>query len=201
MTFEYYNADSEPSGISYGKWTVLWWKWALSYPSNKNSVVDQTGEFASENQPENMWFLAGMFTQEDEKKSFPSRKCTIPLGVPILAPVLNSMADPLENLKLQSDLDILKHNEKQATTITKKVFTINGESIPPERVRSDPRIFDVYIHPDFDKSHKGGHTRAASDGYWVCLKPLPEGEYDIQFEGSCEYGRLNCGASYHIKVA
>jgi len=200
MTFEYYSSNSKPSGVSYGKWTVLWWKWALSSPSNRNPVVDQSGEFASENQPKNMWFLTGMFTEEDEKKRFPSRKCTVPLGIPILIPVLNSLADPLENLHLKTDQDILEHIEKQANTITKRIFTINGESISPQRVRSDPRIFDVYIHPDFDKSHKGGYTRAASDGYWVCLKPLPQGEYDIHFEGSCEYGRLNSGAKYHIEI-
>ena len=56
------------------------------------------------------------------------------------------------------------------------------------------------MHPDFDRCHTGGRTRAGSDGYWVFLKPLPRGKYNIQFEGSYEYGRLSSGAHYEISI-
>jgi hypothetical protein len=59
----------------------------------------------------------------------------------------------------------------------------------------------VTIHKDNAfEIEGGGRTLAVGDGFWVFLKPLLSGEYIIEFEGSCELGRLNSGARYKIKA-
>jgi hypothetical protein len=200
MNIEYYSSDSKYAGLTYGQWTVKWWQWALSIPANRNPVVDETGEKASESQPKETWFLAGVLADENEKRKFPSRECSIPVGIPTLIPVLNCEADTLYYPELKNDQDLLDHVRKQAESIEKKEFYINDELIPPQRVHSDPSVFELDIHRDFDKFHNGGHTRAVADGYWVFLKPLPMGEYALRFSGSCENGRLNSGADYRIRI-
>lgn len=201
MNLESYSSDSSYGGLTFGQWTVKWWEWAISKPAEKNPVVDNTGQYAAENQPSNIWFLAGVLADEKKDKRFPKRQCTIPGGRPILIPILNCETDAVEYPELKQDKDLLNHLMRQVESIEKKECYINGELIRPERVRSDPQIFEIYVHPDFDqKFGKGGHSRAAADGYWVFLKPLASGEYFINFEGSCENGKLNSGAEYRINV-
>ena len=33
---ETYVATDQPYGLTYGQWTVLWWKWAMSIPKARN---------------------------------------------------------------------------------------------------------------------------------------------------------------------
>jgi hypothetical protein len=202
MKIEYYNKDSSHAGLTYGQWTVEWWKWALSNPSIRNPVVDQTGKYSAENQPEHAWFLAGIFhvAEENEKKKFPLRQCTMPSDIPILIPILNCAADPMHYPHLEKDEDIIDYVSNQAEMVDKIECYVNGESIHIERVSSEPKIFDLYVHPDFDKFHIGGNTHASADGYWVFLKPLVKGKYKIKFSGSYENDRFASGATYDIDI-
>ena len=201
MNIETYSSDSSYAGLTYGQWTVKWWQWAISNPSIKNPVVDDTGQFASINQPISVWFLAGVLADEKRDRKFPRRECNIPTGRPILIPILNCETDSVEYPELKKDSDLLSHLKKQVDSIENRSCYINSQEVPPVRVRSDPMIFEIYVHPDFDQKHnKGGLSRAAADGYWVFLKPLPAGKYNINFEGSCENGRLNSGAEYQVTV-
>ena len=202
MRIEHYTKDSSIAGLTYGQWTAQWWKWALSIPSIMNPVVDQTGINAAESQPKHVWFLAGIFyiDEENKKKKIPLRQCTIPSGMPILIPIVNCAADPIHYPHLEKDEDIINYVSKQVEMVENKECYVNDESIHTERVRSEPKIFELYVHPDFDKFHKGGNTRASADGYWVFLKPLHKGEYTIKFAGAYENGRLSSGAKYRINI-
>jgi hypothetical protein len=200
MSIDYFTRGTLHAGLTYERWTVEWWRWALSIPTEKNPVVDITGENADEGQPQNVWFLAGIFAEENEKKEFPSRECKIPTRLPILIPILNCAADTIHYPELEHDGDILDHVTNQIQRVEKRKCYVNGQSIPPEKVASDPIIFRLYIHPDFDKFHKGGKSRASADGFWVFLKPLPEGEYMIEFEGAYKEEKLCSGARYKISV-
>lgn len=197
---EFFTSESKPYGKTYGEWTVKWWQWALSIPKSINPVVDETGKNAGVNQPAaDVWFLAGKFGSEN--KNFPHRECIIPAEKAILFPIINCEANPLEYPELRTEEDIIDHVSKDEDTIVKKECFINGERIPVQRVSSYPPIFPVTISEDNAVGIKGGgSTRAASDGYWVFLKPLPKGEYTISFAGSCEAGRLNSGANYRVRI-
>lgn len=200
MKFESYKKGTSHAGLTYEEWTVEWWRWALSIPHSRNPVVDQTGAYAAEEQPVNAWFLAGIFAEENEKKSFPSRICTIPSGIPVLVPILNCAADDIHYPELRDDRAIVDHVSKQFDRVQMKDCVINNETVVPERVTSQPRVFDLYVHPDFDPSQRGGKSHASAEGYWVFLKPLPKGRYVLKFQGAYENGALSSGATYTITI-
>lgn len=195
----FFTADSSPFGITYGRWTTMWWKWILSTPRPINPVVDGSGKYASINQPsKDVWFLAGKLG--DENRNLPNRFCAIPSGRSILFPVINCEANPLEYPELSTDQDIIEHVKKDEDSIIKKECYVDGKLIPAQRIKSDPIIFDLNMVKDNLFKEEGGCTHASADGYWVFLKPLPKGEHIISFQGQCEYGRLCSGAIYHLQV-
>ncbi len=196
----YFTADSSPYGETYGRWTVKWWRWCLSTPKAINPAVDKTGEHTNINNPsKEVWFLAGKVADED--RNLPNRFCTIPAGKPILFPVINCEANPLEYPELNTHQQLLERVKRDEDTIIKEECFLNGSEIPPQRVKSDPSVFELQIDADNIFSVNGrGSTYASSDGYWVFLKPLNIGQHIIHFEGSCEYGKLNSGANYRIEV-
>ena len=200
MTFgeiSFFTADSMPYGQTYGNWTVKWWKWFLLTPKSINAG---TGEYSTVNQQsKNILFLAGKLADED--RNLPNRFCTISTGTSILFPVINCAATTLEHPELKTDQDLINHVKKDEDSIIKKECSVNGKRIPAQRVKSDPPVFESRINEDNAFNVKGGETTyASSDGYWVFLKPLPVGKHIISFQGSCEYGKLNSGANYHLQV-
>jgi hypothetical protein len=199
MVEVYETSDAKIFGRSYGEWTSEWWRWVVSTPTSMNPLVDNSGLHASAGQPSHVWFLAGSFPSSD--RNYPARKVQIPSETSILFPVINCEASRLEYPELDSEEDLKDHVRNDMSTIVKKDCFINGDGVPPQRVKSEPEIFQITINEDnpFGISH-GGTTSATSDGYWVFLKPPRKGHYLISFQGSCEQGRLNSGASYDIEI-
>ncbi len=206
--YETFDVGSHPYGISYGAWTVKWWRWALGTPKSDNPVVDNTGEKWQNGQThKDVWFLAGKFGSQD--KNVPTRTVKMPQGRSILIPILNCEANPLEYPHLDSNDKLINHVKSDIETVVKKDCFIkivgNDEShrLNPARVQSDPEIFEVKIvdYRDNPKTSMGeGVTNAAAEGFWIFLKPLPVGEYEITFKGSCENGNLYAGATYLLKI-
>jgi hypothetical protein len=204
----FYTSDSAPYEKTYGNWTVEWWRWALSIPKTLNPVLDTTGDYAGINQKyDHMFFLAGALAVNTcENTSFspnfpPKRFCSISSKKSILFPVINCEANQLEHPYLKTNEDLIEHVKRDEDTIVKKECFVDHKSILVQRVRSDPIIFELSMVEDNIFNVIGGaSTYASSDGYWVFLKPLPKGEHLISFKGSCEYGKLNSGAFYHLSV-
>lgn len=194
----FYKQNSKPYGLTYGQWTVKWWQWALSFPKSVNPVIDPVGKFANMKQPNEVFFLAGRFGSLE--KVFPNRKCDVPIGKSILLPVINYEANSIEYPELRTGQDILNNVSNHMDSIVLKEFTINGQKIIPQRVRSDPKLFPLSVNENLDGLDKGTDTIASADGYWVFLKSLRKGIYEITFKGSCESGRLNSGAKYTVTV-
>jgi hypothetical protein len=171
-----FDANACPYGLTYGNWTVLWWRWFLSTPKTTNAILDDSGKFASINQPSNdVWFLAGKLGNKD--KNVPSRFCKIPPRRSILFPVINCEANFLEYPDLKNEEDLVNHVNRDENTITLKQCLINNKRIPVVRVRSDPVVFDVEINEDnIYNISTHGITRASGDGYWVFLKSLAPGD-------------------------
>lgn len=189
-------AGDKPYGLSYGQWTVRWWRWAFSAPVSINPVLDNNGEYASVNQAGPVWFLAGTFGEN----RVPIRKCTIPLGKSILFPVINYEMNPLENPSLQRETELVQHVIHDIDDIVHTEAVVDGENVPIYRIQSDPPTFPLVINNDNDMGLAGGRTLTAADGYWVFLKPLSEGEHGVYFHGSCSGGIRNSTAKYHLTV-
>jgi hypothetical protein len=196
----YFTENSSPYSETYGHWTVRWWQWFLSTPRSVNPVIDRTGEDGCVNAPSaEVCFLVGKLADED--MDLPNRSCRISTGRSILFPVINCEANQLECPELGTYQALVERVRSDQDTIVKRDCFVNGKRIPPQRVISDPSIFELKIDKDNVFNIKGGEsTYAAADGYWVFLKPLPVGQHVISFHGSCEYGKLNSGAIYHVEV-
>jgi hypothetical protein len=196
---DYFSVDSCPYGLSYGEWTVEWWRWFLSASKSKNPALDTTGEYADLNQPPRyVWFLAGKLADED--RDLPNRQCGIPVGRSILFPVISCEANALEFPELKTEQEVIDHVRADENTIVEKVCLLNDKPVPVQRVQSDPAIFQVKLSEDNVYNVRGENTTAYGDGYWVFLKPLPQGDYILSFRGSCENGRLRSGANYKLKI-
>jgi hypothetical protein len=196
----YFSIDSYPYGRSYGQWTVEWWRWFLSTPKSINPVLDRSGEYAAVNQPpSDVWFLAGKLGDEDS--DLPSRFCSIPKGRSILFPIINCQANFLEDPELKTEQEIIDHVTADENTIVEKVCILDDKSIPAQRVKSDPLLFEFTINEDNIFNVQGAKsTIAHGDGYWIFLKPLSIGIHKLSFQGSCEKGRLKSGANYKLEV-
>lgn len=193
---KYFSSNSSPYGITYGAWTVKWWKWWFSIKRDRNPAMDKTGIYASQKQSMPTWFLAGTWVSEHRK--YPHRRCSVPSGVSILFPVINCEENPLEYPDLRTENDMKSRLLRDMGTVNKSECFVNGEEVPPQLVESDPEFFRIRIRKDMAENGKGGETTMTTSGYWVFLKPLREGRYNISFEGSYQYGKLHAGATYDI---
>ncbi len=198
-TAQVFEESEKPYEKTMGEWTVLWWNWAMSIPKEINPIVDEIGRYSHVGQRNNVWFLAGRFGREDNR--FPHRRCSVPFGMSILFPVLNCEANRVEYPYLENDEDLINKVSDDIDTIIKNICLLDGKILPSKRIKSDPRIFDLNICVENAMDLKySGVTRASSDGYWVFLKSLSKGEHSLEFEGSCEEGRLCAGATYNLIV-
>ena len=194
-----FSETDKPYGKTYGAWTANWWQWIYSVPSEINPLLDLTGKHWKSNQPSSkVWFLVGIFGEI--QNTIPLRKIEMEYGRSILFPVLNCEANKMEFPNMTQD-DIVKHVVDDINTVVKKDCTINGNQVSPMLVASDPKIFSLRIvENNAFGLNNTGLTQAAAYGYWIFLRPLPRGKYNIRFEGSCEFGRLNSGANYELDV-
>ncbi|MDP9287096.1 MAG: hypothetical protein M3P08_02730 [Thermoproteota archaeon] len=188
----YFISYDKPYDISYGHWTVKWWRWAKSIPNQVNPVIDETGKHAHVQQEGPVWYLAGTFG----KNKIPHRTCEIPSEKAILFPVINYEMNPLERPELASKTDLISHVIQDIDDILIRYAIVDGIRIPVYRVRSEPLIFSIAINSEYS----GETTYAVADGYWVFLKPLSKGKHHLYFHGSCEGGLRKAAADYKIVV-
>ena len=192
----FFTPQNRPYGLSFGQWTVRWWQWAHSAPKAVNPLLDDTGVNAGINQEGPVWFLAGTFGEN----KIPKRKCRVPREKAILFPVINYEMNELENPKIKTGPDLIRHVIEDINDITIKEVTIDGQMVPIYRIQSDPPIFSLSINDDNCIGVSGGITKAAADGYWVFLRPLSMGQHHIYFHGACAGGIRNASADYHLTV-
>jgi hypothetical protein len=76
--------QSRPEGQTYGRWAAEWWQWAFGIPAAVNPVTDTTGENCAQRQVDEVWFLAGSFSDVPV-----IRTCEIP-GKSLFFPLINN---------------------------------------------------------------------------------------------------------------
>lgn len=192
----YFSRNERPYGHSFGEWTVKWWQWAVSSPTDLNPVTDNTGKNGGVNQSGPVWFLAGTLGENRA----PIRKCKIPFGKALLFPVINYEITQLENPELKTKNAMVKHVVNDIDDIIKREAMIDGMKIPSYRVQSSPKVFPLNVCDDNWLGIAGGLINSAADGYWVFLKPLQPGIHEIFFHGSCSGGIRNSTATYLLDI-
>lgn len=160
-----------------------------------NPVIDDNGQNANINQNDSTWFLAGSFPGEE----FPVRKCVIPQGKCLLFPVVNYEINTYEKPQISTKSQMLHDVSSDIDEILDKKVTVDGSDIPCFRIKSDPEIFSLALTENNCLGIPYATVEVAADGYWVFLKPLPEGKHEIEFYGLCP-GGIKLGAHYYISI-
>jgi hypothetical protein len=60
--------------------------------------------------------------------------------------------------------------------------------------------FNVTLPTDNVLALPAQMTKMISEGYWLFLKLLQPGKYDLNSFGSCLAGRIKIGVSYHLTI-
>jgi hypothetical protein len=150
-------------------WSRAWWQWASSFESDVSPLTDRTGSRCEAGQSGAVWFLAG--------SSYGSRRvertCTVPAGRYLFFPLVNTIALDVNDIGCPY---LLRHVEKQMSDPMALDVEVDGRKLPASAVR----------HLKSESCFKAGGELAASDGYYVMLRPLPAGQHVIKFGGEVE---------------
>jgi len=160
----------------------IWWQWTYTMPKELSPVRDLTGEFCHVGQNGNVWFLAGGYGSSKIK-----RRCTIPEGKHIFFPVINMVYWPARDRSLTCD------NAKSSAALNNDhllsiEITLNAISAwnPADTRISSENCFDLLGLIPRELNPPKVYP-AATDGYWVMLKPLPKGTHTLSFKA--QYNR------------
>ena len=173
-------SDSKPYNLSYKEWTSKWWQWVISIPKGKNPLCDHTGKNCAEGQYGPVWFLAGT----SDKTHKPERRCVIPTGKAILFPIIVSQFSYSEVPFIKTDAELISYTAKDINRWSLLEVTIDGVKLPnlsEYRIQIGP--FDLLIPEGNIWDIRPGPTRAVSDGFWVFLEPLSDGNYIVSLHG------------------
>ncbi|MFJ6611385.1 signal protein [Streptomyces sp. NPDC091289] len=117
---------AEPASASPSASAALqgaWWTWAASEPVATNPVADDDGSACDRNQPEDVWFLAGTFGGEVE------RRCTVPEGRPIAFPLVNTFGEGQDCAAFMRDAEgtaLLDGRPVEPEVYTGESITVRG---------------------------------------------------------------------------
>jgi len=193
-SLELFAPDSKPFGRTYAQWTAKWWEWVLSISKADNPLVDENGKNCANNQSGPVWFLAGTLKGPAE------RSCTIPADKAILFPVINVEASIAEEDGTTEE-ELAARVKFEMDQITNMQAMINGTNLDKlKQYRIQSPLFNVTLPADNVLGLPPQTTKMMSEGFWLFLKPLEPGKYDLYSFGSCLAGRIKIGISYHLTI-
>jgi hypothetical protein len=191
---ELFAPNSGPFERTYAEWTARWWQWVLSLAKTENPLVDDTGKNCANNQSGPVWFLAGTLKGPAE------RSCIIPADKAILFPVINVEASVAEG-DGTTDEELAARAKFEMDQITDMRAMISGTNVNElKQYRIQSPSFNVTLPTDNVLALPAQMTKMISEGYWLFLKPLEPGKYDLNSFGSCLAGRIKIGVSYHLTI-
>ncbi|MEG3634374.1 hypothetical protein [Micromonospora palythoicola] len=155
-----------------------WWAWAAAEPTATNPVADPDGGDCARNQPGDVWFVAGTFGGRAE------RRCAVPAGRPIIAPLVNLVSD--DPADCEGFLD-----EADGWAV------LDMQRVTPARMASEPVRFEVVAGSPLFGSD-GGTFDGVACGLWVALEPPDPGEHQLVLRGLA--GDLNVWVEYTLDV-
>jgi hypothetical protein len=171
--------NEKPFNLTYGEWSVEWWKWLLSSPNDSNPSTDKTGEYCTMNQNNsNVWFLAGTSGGYEE------RKCSIAEGMAILVSPIEVICTFAEYPELKTEYDLRNCAKSDQDAVKDVKLTV--DSIPMtdlQNFRVASSLFNVTLPENNIFGVPPQTTAAISDGRFVMLKELPVGHHTIYASG------------------
>jgi hypothetical protein len=202
--------DSKYLGKTYEQWSVKWWQWVLAIPAKDNPLNDKTGKLTNEAQSGDVWFLAGSWVGTTDLT------INVPVGKALFLPVINVEGSKIEGLG-NTQKEMRDYSTGIIDKVVDKEATIDGNNVNLEnyRVRSTLFVFKLpfknnVLTASGEKTPSGElvsvppySSPAVSEGYWILVKPLPEGTHTIHIYGKIQLSPepFESEMTYHITVA
>lgn len=190
------SGEAKAYGTTFGEMSAAWWTWVGKLPTANHPLTTDGPVDCSLGQIGPIWFLAGV-TSEDSGDSV-ERTCTVPNNRALFYPLINGFWINLEGddstvEDKREELDFL-FDILNPLSAPPPVYPCNLSSMldgeptqhlyPIVRIQSPP--FHLLLNNNlFDPPYPIGSedSEAVSDGYWVLIPPLAEGEHTIQIHG------------------
>jgi hypothetical protein len=176
--------NSGEFGNTYGEWSARWWQWLLSIPEAKNPNLDKNGANCAEGQTGQAWFLAGTFGGSAAKRS-----CTVPAGKDMFFPILNGVfGQGVGDCTGPSDCDPTALRKPAAANVDNPQLlevSIDGVGVRNvDQYRVTSPVFNAFFPQGaIFGIAPGTHGPLVSDGYWLVVKPLSQGQHTIHITG------------------
>jgi len=162
-----------------------WWIWTESFPRDRNPIDDLTGKACAQNQPADVWFLAGTHG------GAVTRRCDIPARRPVYFPVLNQICSAGDTSP-EVAIDACSFEPEEV------VASLDGRQLAIEK-DSSAGIFTFDAQRDSSTGFAEGPNAAVSWGYWVGPITVPVGRHVLRFSGSDDGFELD--VTYRLRVA
>ncbi|HZP93206.1 MAG TPA: hypothetical protein VFB20_10025 [Burkholderiales bacterium] len=179
------------AGTSQAEWSRRWWQWAVSFDDADSPVADRTGDKCRLKQEGSVWFLAGTY---GTKRTI--RTCTVPGGKYLFFPLVNYVVFPRGDAKQSSCESLLRTAKEMTDEVASLVLDLNGlraTGLEAHR-QATADCFDLGARM-VPRVHA---LPAAANGYYVMLKPLPPGKYELNFGGILP--SMIQAVTYHLVV-
>jgi len=179
------SANEHVAGKALHQYANIWWQWTSTMGDEESPVRDRTGEYCHVNQNGDVWFLAGGYGTSKIK-----RHCIIPQGKYLFFPIINMAYWPENDISKTCE-EVQQESALNNSELYLVYAELDGHSIPNmrnNRIKSE-RCFDLHELLAKKQPTKKVYP-AATDGYWLMLKPLSKGIHSLKFN-----------AQYHHKTA
>jgi len=188
------------AGKTQHEYANIWWQWANTMSDETSPIRDRDGKYCHVNQSGDVWFLAGGYGTSKIK-----RHCVIPQGKHLFFPIINMAYWPVNGISKTCE----EVKRKSALNNNELYFVyaeLDGDSVPNmrnNRIKSED-CFDLHGLLVKQKTVEKVYP-AATDGYWLMLKPLAKGLHSIKFNAqyqndSALHGNSMQDIEYTIEV-
>ena len=188
------------NNLSLEDYADKWWQWTYIMPKSLSPVRDQTGKNCHIGQSGKVWFLAGGYGN-----SFITRSCEIPEGKYIFFPVINNVyyTRTEGRITCESAKKLAAVQNDDLIDITIELDSLKSSNPADSRLSSN-ECFDL-LGAVPRNSNPPKWYPAASDGYWIMLKPLSKGKHELKFNAAyvkSEDGRRDMvqDIQYHLTI-
>lgn len=163
-------ADQAVKSLPQLEWSQRWWQWALSFDRVRSPVADRTGQMCASRQSGDVWFLAGTYgTARTE------RTCHVPAGKTLFFPLINYVTYRVDDSD-ESCASLVARAAALTDRPSVLVLNLDGQQFDQLQTHrlAQSRCFSLV---------PGQPADAASNGYYVALKPLSRGAHTLHFGG------------------
>ncbi len=192
--------NEQVAGKAQHEYANTWWQWANTMSDEISPIRDKDGKYCHVNQSGDVWFLAGGYGTSKIK-----RHCAIPQGKHIFFPIINMAYWPVNGI-VRTCEEVKEESALNNNELYFVYVELDGQPVPNMR---DNRIkskdcFDLHGLLAKQKNVEKVYP-AATDGFWLMLKPLSKGIHSLKFNAqyqhdSALHGKAMQDIEYTIEV-